>query len=85
MRKSFCNLFAEANRIKINFPDGDEPDWNADMVGSRATSTAFRRCAAVLEKNTPTQPTGKAAPTQPTQPGGTSPVKKPAKKDDGSV
>jgi hypothetical protein len=87
---TFLNTFAEADHLKISFPDGDEPDWHANMIGSREVSAAFRKCAGIINKNAPTQPTGKAptqptgkATTQPTQPvKPTSPVKR---KDDGSV
>ena len=73
-------LIADAREFKINFPDGDEPTWVAKMYGSREVSDAFRRCAFALDKNAPTQPTGKAAPTQPTKP-----MQPATKRDDGSV
>ena len=73
-------LIADAREFKINFPDGDEPTWVGKMYGSREVSDAFRRCAFALDKNAPTQPTGKAAPTQPTKP-----MQPATKRDDGSV
>lgn len=84
----FLGQFAEANRATVTFPDGNEPDWNADMFGSRETAIAFKRCAIALENNKPTQPTGPQA-SQPTQPQPTTPKKDPSrastKKDNGSI
>jgi len=65
---TFLTVFADAYSAKLSFPDGNEPDWNADMRGSRETATAFKVCSAHLhKKNAPTQPTGPQA-SQPTQP-----------------
>ena len=40
----FLELFGEANFLTINWPDGNEPDWNAAMEGSRDVATNFTEC-----------------------------------------
>ena len=57
----FLDSIADADRLTIGFPDGDEVDWNINMAGSRTVSQALRRCAYVVDKR-------EAEATQPTQP-----------------
>jgi hypothetical protein len=65
--------------MRIEFPQGDEPRWNAQMIGSRKAALTFKRCVvAVIEANPKTQPYGGGA-AKPTQP------VKPVAKDDGSI
>ena len=88
---TFLNQFAEADVMWIEFPQGDEPRWEARMIGSRKAAQMFRNCIVnIIDANKPaatTQPYGRA-PTQPYASGKkpTQPVKQPgAKDDDGSI
>lgn len=83
---AFLKAFADAYNAKLSFPDGNEPAWDADMRGSRETTTAFKVCAAELHKRMakPTQPTGPQA-TQPTGPQATQPTQPMKKKDDAGI
>ena len=40
----FLELFSEANMLTVNWPDGNEPDWNASMQGSRDVAASFTEC-----------------------------------------
>ena len=37
-------VFAEADKMTLRFPAGDEPAWDAKMEGSRKAAEAFRGC-----------------------------------------
>jgi hypothetical protein len=86
----FVREFAESNRMLIEFPDGDEPNWTASLAGSREAAKVFVNCVKYYggiprDPDVSTQPFGKPSPTQPTQPFGGSKPAPAAKRDDGSV
>ena len=56
-------VFGDADRMTVNFPQGDEPQWNAKMEGSRKAADEFMHCMYVVQQNIPTSP---VKPTQPT-------------------
>ena len=76
----FLRGFADADLMRLEFPQGDEPRWNARMIGSRKAAQIFKRCVvAIIEANPKTQPYGSSGGstqpfgsgkklTQPTQP-----------------
>lgn len=87
----FLRGFSDADLMRLEFPQGDEPRWNARMIGSRKAAQMFKRCVvAIIEANPKTQPygggstqpfgSGKKA-TQPTQPI----APKRTREDDGSI
>jgi hypothetical protein len=94
----FLQQFAEANRMAIEFIDGDEPNWSSSLAGSRNVAKVFAECVQYMggvprppEADAGTQPfdTGKSKPA-PTQPfGGKGQPAKPApaikQADDGSI
>ena len=90
----FMEKFREADRLVINFPEGDEPSWNMKSEGTRKAGEEFAKCIATMRKvlsetassTSPikpkaTSPLGKPQAPAPT----TSPIKPTGKKDDGSV
>jgi hypothetical protein len=88
----FLRGFSDADLMQIEFPQGDEPRWNARMIGSRKAAQIFKRCVvAIIEANPKTQPYGSGGSTQPfgsgkkpTQP--TQPIApRPTRDDDGSI
>ena len=92
----FMQSFREADRLVVNFPEGDEPAWNMRGEGTRKAGEEFAKCVAFMRKTigggtaSTTSPVGPKAtsPTSPAKP--TSPVqptddRKRVKKDDGSV
>jgi hypothetical protein len=45
---TFMGQFADAKNLKIQFHEGNEPIWNANLSGSRETSKAFLACVENL-------------------------------------
>jgi len=90
----FLREFADADVIWIEFQQGDEPRWEARMIGSRKAAQMFKHCIYQVidgDKSATTQPysgggstqpfgSGKK-PTQPTQPI----APKLTREDDGSI
>jgi hypothetical protein len=73
--KEFLDEFMAANKMWIEFPNGNEKPWFADMTGSRDAATAFFKCVKVVPVPTQpygapeaSQPYGKQPAQQPTQP-----------------
>ena len=77
--------FSVADRMMINFPEGDEPSWDLKMGGSRKAANEFKHCMYIVQQSIKAaQPTSPVKPTSPIKP--TSPVKQePGKADDGSI
>jgi hypothetical protein len=86
---AFMTKFREADRLVVNFPDGDEPSWNMKGEGTRKAAEEFAQCVAFMRKTlgdtaNATQPTKpKTSPSKPQDT--TSPTKGSAKKDNGSI
>jgi len=54
-------LFGDAEKMTINFPQGNEPQWTAKIDGSRKAASSFAQCIAALGIT----PYSSIAPTQP--------------------
>jgi hypothetical protein len=58
------NLLSSGKLVHFTFPDGDEPQWEGSLLGSRQALDAQARCIANLTRSTqpfadrPTQPFG---------------------------
>jgi hypothetical protein len=69
------NLLSSGKVVDFTFPDGDEPQWEGSLSGSRQALDAQGRCIANLTRSTqpyagrPTRPFG-TIPAVPTQPFG---------------
>lgn len=70
----FVRAFAWGQRMAIRFVEGTEAPWVADLTGTLRVSRAFLACVVALEeRRNPTQPYGRAPPSDPQpfgQPGG---------------
>ena len=64
----FLEQVAAANTMWVQFPDGNEDRWNANMEGSRNSVNSFLKCIEVMKKVT-TQPYANGSKSsQPSQP-----------------
>ena len=54
-------LFGDAEKMTINFPQGNEPQWTAKIDGSRKAASSFAQCIVALGIT----PYSSIAPTQP--------------------
>lgn len=65
LMQRFASEFAEADKMVIDFPEGNEAPWEADMTGSRTIGNHFWNCVRNLRPST--QPYGRQpeAGTQP--------------------
>ena len=93
----FMVAFRAADRMVVNFPDGDEPSWNMKGEGTRKAGEEFAKCIAFMRKtlgdtaNATSPVTPKTSPTSPVKPTSPMPPVQPADdrkrvtKDDGSV
>ncbi len=88
----FVRDFADANRMVIAFKSGNEPQWEAQMQGSREAAIVLLKCIGYIKNNggAATSPVPQAS--SPVAPPATSPVgPKPTtptparRRDDGSV
>ena len=91
----FLNEFGAANKMVIGFDEGTQLPFHVNMSGSRTAAGMFGKCMAYIDGKAADAPQPFAKPPtpqpfgqQPAQPfgnGSTQPVKKPGKRDDGSV
>jgi hypothetical protein len=56
----FLEAFAAADTMYLEFQEGDEGTWHADMTGSRDAKNRFENCVSniMVRYGPPTQPTG---------------------------
>jgi hypothetical protein len=84
-------IFSEADKMTIEFPQGDEPLWTVSMDGSRKAANEFMGCIYTIQQASGTQPILPKSTTQPIKPAEkitpTQPTTKKGSqvKDDGSI
>jgi hypothetical protein len=53
---TLLKVFGDADKLTVNFPQGDEPQWTTKMEGSRKAANAFRGCMHDVQQTAGTQP-----------------------------